>query len=127
MINLFKIYKADLIGILSTSICLMHCIATPILIAFGADFITNPFFKYLFLIISFVSIFKATENVTSTKIALLVWVAFWGFLFSTLFQEEYYWLHYSGYFFAILIIVGHILNIEHCRQCVNHNHNQNEK
>jgi hypothetical protein len=123
--NNTKINKADLIGILSSSICLVHCVATPLLIAFGAGFITNPFFKYLFLIISFVSIFKATENITSTNISLLLWISFWGFLFSTLFQEEYEWLHYSGYLFAILIIIGHILNIKHCRECSKLNENEN--
>ena len=123
--NNTKINKADLIGILSSSICLLHCLATPLLIAFGAGFITNPFFKYLFLIISFVSIFKATENITSKKISLLLWISFWGFLFSTLFQEEYEWLHYSGYLFAILIIIGHILNIRHCRECSKQNENEN--
>jgi hypothetical protein len=123
--NNTKINKADLIGILSSSICLVHCVATPLLIAFGAGFITNPFFKYLFLIISFVSIFKATENITSKKISLLLWISFWGFLFSTLFQEEYEWLHYSGYLFAILIIIGHILNIKHCRECSKLNENEN--
>ena len=123
--NNTKINKADLIGILSSSICLVHCVATPLLIAFGAGFITNPFFKYLFLIISFVSIFKATENITSKKISLLLWISFWGFLFSTLFQEESEWLHYSGYLFAILIIIGHILNIKHCRECSKQNENEN--
>lgn len=123
--NPTKINKADIIGILSSSICLVHCVATPLLIAFGAGFITNPFFKYLFLIISFVSIFKATENITNKKISLLLWISFWGFLFSTLFQEEYEWLHYSGYFFAILIIIGHILNIKHCKECSKQNENEN--
>jgi len=90
MINTFNINKADLTGILSSSICLVHCIATPLLIAFGAGFMTNPFFKYLFLIISFAAVFKATEKVTHTKIALFLWVSFLGFLLSTLFQEEYH-------------------------------------
>jgi hypothetical protein len=120
MISTSKINRADFLGIVSSSLCLVHCIATPLLITFGAGFITNPFFKYLFLIISFASIFKATENVNNTKIALLLWVSFWGFLFSTLFQEEYEWLHYSGYFFAILIITGHVLNIKYCKQCLKH-------
>jgi hypothetical protein len=106
MISTSKISKADFIGIVSSSLCLVHCIATPLLIAFGAGFITNPVFKYLFLIISFVSIFKATGNNKNTKIASLLWVSFWGFLFSSLFQEKYEWLHYSGYFFAVLIIMG---------------------
>lgn len=117
MINATKINKADTIGILSSSICLVHCIATPLLIAFGAGFMTNPFFKYLFLMISFVAIFKATTKITHPKIALLLWVSFGGFLFSTLFEEKYHGLHYSGYFFALLIIIGHLLNIKHCKEC----------
>ncbi len=121
MIKAQKYSFANLIGIVSSSICLVHCVATPLLIAFGAEYIINPSFKYLFLILSFASIFKATENVTNTKNAILLWVSFWGFLFSTLFQEEYEWLHYSGYFFTILIIVGHIINIKHCKQCASHN------
>ena len=125
MNNVTKINKADLIGILSSSICLVHCIATPLLIAFGVGFLTNPFFKYLFLIISFISIFKATVKITHTKIAFLLWVSFVGFLFSTLFQEKYHWLHYSGYFFALLIIIGHLINIKHCNDCLKPEKNEN--
>ncbi len=117
MVKTSKINKADIIGILSSSICLVHCIATPFLIIYGIGFMTNPIFKYLFLILSFVSIFKATENVQHTKIAALLWVSFWGFLFSNLFHEEYHWLDYFEYLFAGLIIIGHILNIKYCKQC----------
>lgn len=127
MNSISKINKADFIGIVSSSLCLVHCIATPLLIAFGAGFITNPIFNYFFLIISFASIFKATKHVNNTKIALLLWVSFWGFLFSSLFHEEYHWLHYSGYFFSILIIIGHILNIRYCKQCSNHQYDESEK
>jgi len=119
MINSTKINKADIIGILSSSICLVHCIATPILIVCTDSCCENPVLKCLFIVISFISIFKATEKITHTKIALLLWISFLGFLFSTLFQEEYNLLHYSGYFFAILIIIGHILNIKYCKQCSN--------
>jgi hypothetical protein len=124
MISTSKISKADLIGILSSSLCLVHCIAMPFLIAFGAGFISNPIFKYLFLIISFLSIFKATESINNTKISLLLWVSFWGFLFSNLFEEEYHWLEYTGYFFGILIIIGHLLNMKHCRHCSKHNEDE---
>ncbi|MCA4900050.1 MAG: MerC domain-containing protein [Bacteroidota bacterium] len=124
MISASKINKADLIGILSSSLCLVHCIAMPFLIAFGAGFITNPIFKYLFLIISFLSIFKATENINNTKISLLLLVSFWGFLFSNLFEEDFRWLEYTGYFFGILTIIGHLLNMKYCKHCSNHNEDE---
>ena len=125
MINTIKLNKADIIGVLSSSICLVHCIATPLLIAFGAGFLTNPFFKYLFLIISFISILKATEKITHPKNSFLLWVSFWGFLFSTLLQEEFHWLLYSGYFFALLIITGHLLNIKYYKQFTKPDENEN--
>ncbi len=127
MINTTKSHKADIIGIVSSSICLVHCIATPLLIAVGSGFFTNPVFNYLFLIISFVSIFKATGKGIQPKMGLLLWGSFSGFLFSTLFHEEYHWLHYTGYFFGMLIITGHVLNIRNCKKCSNYNHNENEK
>jgi hypothetical protein len=108
---------ADYIGIVGTSICFVHCIATPLLITIGASFFTSAIFKYCFLIIAFVSIFKATEKTTSLKIGLLLWFAFWGFTFSILFEEYHHWLHYTSYCFSILIITGHCLNIKHCNQC----------
>lgn len=125
MIKTTKINKADIIGILSSSICIVHCVATPLLIAYGIGFMTNPKFKYLFLIISFVSIFKASENVKHPQIALLLWFSFLGFLFSNLFHEEFHWLDYFEYFFAGLIITGHILNIKHCKQCSQIDENEN--
>jgi hypothetical protein len=121
------VHKADIIGIVSSSICLIHCIGTPLLIAFGAGFVANSMFTYFFLIISFVAIFKSTENSTNKILSCILWCSFLGFLISTLFEEKYYWLHYAGYFFTILIIVTHLLNIRHCRQCSNHNHNKNDK
>lgn len=117
MIKYNKINNADIIGILSSSICLIHCLATPLLIAFGVGFINNLGFKYLFLIISFLSVYKATEKINNTKIALLLYISFWGFLLSSLFEEDYDFLHYAEYIFAILIIIGHFINIKHCKKC----------
>jgi MerC mercury resistance protein len=125
MIKRIKFNKADLIGIISSSICLVHCLATPLLIGLGMGFISNPFFKYSFLVISFVSIYKATENISNKKIISLLWVSFLGFLFSSILQEEHHWLHYSEYLFALLIILGHILNIRYCRSCVKQDKNEN--
>lgn len=117
MINSEKYNRADAIGIGISSLCLLHCIATPVLIALGAAFFTQPAVTYLFLATSFTAVFKATEYSTNTKITLLLWISFWGFMFSILFEEEYFLLHYTTYFFSVLVILGHILNIKHCKSC----------
>jgi hypothetical protein len=106
----YKLKKADFLGILSSSICLVHCITTPLLIAFGTSFISSDLFKYMFLILSFWAVLSTTKNQKPTKIVILLWISFFGFSFSNLFQERYDYLHYTGYFFTILLIFGHLLN-----------------
>jgi hypothetical protein len=117
MVKDTKIRKFDIIGILSASICLVHCIATPFLIVLGASFLTQPFIKYVFLITSFVAVFKTTNKSKNTKISILLLISFWGFLFTTLFDEQYEWLHFLTYLFSFLIILGHLLNIKYCKTC----------
>jgi len=115
---------ADYTGILNAVICLLHCLLPAVLSGLGI--ITEyPIVTYFFVIISFITIYQSTKKTRTYLISLLFWVSFLGFLFSTLFQEEYEWLHYSGYLFAILIIIGHILNIKHCRECSKQNENEN--
>jgi len=112
-----KISWSDFIGILSSSLCLIHCLATPILITVGIGFLDNHLTTYFFLVISFLSIYKATQNCKKPKISFLLWGSFFGFLFSTLLHQYFEWLHTLSYLFAIAIIYGHILNIKHCKSC----------
>jgi predicted membrane protein len=102
---------------LSSSICLVHCLATPVLVTLGAGFFAWPGIKYLFLVISFFSVYYATRESKHTRIAAFLWICFWGFLFSSLFHEGREWLHYLNYFFSLLIITGHLLHLRRCRKC----------
>lgn len=120
----YKINKADLIGILSSSICLVHCVATPLLVLFSVNIFTNPAFDLLFLFVALGSIFKATQNTSNIKIALLLWFSFVGFMIATLFHDFFEWLHYLGYLFALLLIIGHLLNIKNCNKCSSNNDNK---
>jgi len=119
MISSEKTKFVNLIGIASTSICLIHCIAAPLIVMLGAGYFTQPFVTYIFLSVSFIAIFNITQKASNSKISLLLWVSFCGFLFCTLFQEQYEWLHFPGYLFASMIIIGHILNIKYCKSCKN--------
>lgn len=110
-----KINRADLTGILSSSLCLIHCIATPLLITLGVGIFTHPLVKYLFLIIAFISIIKATQHTTDKRISYLLWFSFTGFFTSNILHHQSEWFHYAEYLFALMIITGHILNIKNCK------------
>jgi hypothetical protein len=114
---MIKYGKADIIGVIGSSFCLVHCIATPILISVSSVLFANPDIKYVFILIAFGSVYKAAGTVRNLKTGLLLWGSFMGFLFSTLFHEEVHWLHDASVIFSCLLIFGHILNIRQCRAC----------
>jgi len=119
MTNTKKIKLADFIGITSASVCMVHCVATPLLITLGVGFFTEPIIKYLFLFIAFISIYKATENLNSPKLIFFLWASFGGFLLSTVLHEHHEFFEYAGYLFSILVILAHILNIQHYKKYKN--------
>ena len=64
-----QIRLADSISILTSGICLIHCLATPLLLVVGyGSFIEQEGSKYIFVIISFLSIFYAVKDSSSLKI-----------------------------------------------------------
>ena len=102
---------ADHTGILASALCLVHCLAAPVLVFIGAGIVTNPVFSYLFVIVSFVSIWKAARASQQKKLNTLLWVAFIVFGTSIIFEEQYHWLHYTGYFSSATLVVGHALRL----------------
>lgn len=113
-----KTYRlADITGIINSSICIVHCIATPILISLGAYFLESPIFAYLFIAIAFATIVRAIKRTTSNKIKTALWIGFAGLSTSLLLEETWAGFEYAGYIFSALLIVTHIVNIKHCKKC----------
>ncbi len=109
--------KANHVGIINSSICLLHCIATPVLIGLGASFITHPFLNYLFIVISIVSAGIATKNTQLLSIKVMLWLGVIGFGACLLLEDAWVGFEYLGYAFSFAIIVTHVINIKHCKKC----------
>ncbi|HMO31729.1 MAG TPA: MerC domain-containing protein [Lacibacter sp.] len=107
----------DYIGISSASLCLVHCIASPILLASGAYFIEEPWLKYVFIITAFFSIYFSLKEQTNSKVVFLLWAGFLLFLFSLLFEKAFPVLEYVSWVASLIIISGHIWNIKTCPKC----------
>jgi hypothetical protein len=114
MIQTNKIYWADKLGAISAFICIIHCLAVPTFLAMGIGFLSNPIIAFLFIIIAFFSIYKATKGKFSKGINVFLWVAFIGFVISILLEERAEIFEYGMFIFSILIIVGHIYNMRNC-------------
>lgn len=109
--------KSDVLGIINSSLCIVHCIATPVLIGLGAHYLESPLFSYLFVAIAFASIFIAAKKTTSKKIKTALWISFIGLAISLLLENKWEGFEYTGYLFSASTIITHIRNIKYCRKC----------
>ena len=124
MINKLSI-KSDSIGAIASSLCLAHCIATPILfvmqpLAVHAE--TAPVWwknlDYTFLLLSFFAVYWSVKNSSKTWVKYALWVS-WIALTSAILNEKMELLHLGEivvYGPAISLIFLHLYNRKYC-QC----------
>ena len=120
------INNSDSIGALASTLCLIHCLATPFIFVVqscaASCCASAPawwvFVDYLFLTISFFSIRRSTQTSQSETIKYALWTC-WVLLLSLILNESIEIFLISKnilYFIAILLTSLHIYNLRHC-QC----------
>lgn len=127
--------NSDLIGVCASTLCTIHCLATPFL--FLATACTKTccsgaptwwlWIDYAFLLISFFAVYRSTKTTTKSWIKPTLWFA-WSALFAFIFLEQNTELHLSNYYkysAASLLTIVHIYNLKYCqcktdKCCTNH-------
>ena len=115
----------DRIGIIASSLCMIHCIITPFI--FVAKACTEiccaetplwwQIIDYLFLIISFTAIYFITKNNKSIWFKILFWLP-WVVLFLTLLNHTFVLIQIPKNFIyipALSIVVLHLYNLKYCK------------
>ena len=118
--------KPDSIGALASSLCLIHCLATPFL--FVAKTCTDTccdsspawwfFVDYMFLIISCWAVYQSTQNTSKKFMKPLLW-GLWSLLFFAIVNEKLLWVVMSKnvtYTIAISLALVHLYSLRYC-QC----------
>ncbi len=126
MSNILKIEqaKADTLGIIASSLCLIHCIATPFLFIAKACAATccsaTPswwkWIDYLFIIVSFIAIYFATKNTTKKWMKIALWSS-WIVLLFTIVNESFTLIPLPEsfiYFPTLSIVLLHLYNYKYC-------------
>ena len=120
--------KTDSIGVIASTLCLTHCIATPfIFIAQNCSMVccdSAPvwwsFIDYFFLVVSFFAVYRSTQTTSSYWIKPFLWLS-WSVLFIIKKKKKIAWFPLSEqaiYFPALTLIVLHLYNKKYC-QCNN--------
>lgn len=119
--------RFDLMGVIASGLCMIHCIATPFLFIAQACAVSccadAPVWwqvvDYLFIIISFFAIYFATKKSTNRWVRMALWGA-WGLLLLVLLSKTFIIPSLSKVFIYVpaLSIVGlHVYNLKYCK-CV---------
>lgn len=118
------IQKSNGIGAIASSICLVHCLATPFLFVVQACTasccestpIWWQWIDYLFLFVAFFAVYHSARTTTHKLIGIGLWIS-WSVLLFIVLNEKTQWItlpRYSIYFPALSLIVLHIYNRKFC-------------
>ncbi|MDO6737434.1 MerC domain-containing protein [Wenyingzhuangia sp. 2_MG-2023] len=118
--------KPDYIGAMASTLCLIHCIATPFIFIVQSCSITNcngvptwwGFIDYFFLVISFFAVYRSTQTTSEKWMKTLLWIAFFT-LFIIITNEKNAWFYLDETFIyvpAVALIGLHLYNKKYC-QC----------
>ncbi len=115
----------DNIGIIASTLCTIHCIATPFLFVARACSVTccsdAPIWwvliDYLFLVISFYAIFFIHKNLTIKWLRASFWIS-WTILLITIVNQSIDIIYLPKNFIyipSIVIVVLHYYNLKYCK------------
>jgi hypothetical protein len=113
-------HRADYVGITGSVLCLVHCLATPVLLVTANwlrdDTVREGFLNldYAFILVNVVAVWTAAQR-ASRRIALALWVSLSLFAVGILFEDLNPAFEYLGYVASLSLIVSHFTNIRHCR------------
>lgn len=125
-----SIQKPDIIGAVSSSLCAIHCLVTPILFAAQSYALNDhhhhhhesPIWwsnlDFLFLVISVFAIYRSSKNSSNKYIKIGLWSS-WLILFLLILNEKNELLHLPEiltYIAAFTLAFLHIYNLNYC-QC----------
>ena len=120
------LHKSDNIGILSSTLCILHCLVTPFVFLTQAYTINNyasihTYWKYidfLFLMVSFFAVYRSAKTTSSTIIRTALWINF-SILLAVIMNEkmELFSIPESfTYIAASSLVLLHVYNLNYC-QC----------
>mgnify|MGYP001266929021 CR=1 FL=1 len=115
----------DSFGIIASTLCMIHCIATPFIFIAKACSATccsdAPLWwqviDYLFLIISFIAIYFISKNLSIRWLKMSFWIS-WVILLFTILNHSLLIVNLPNNFIyipAIAIIILHFYNLQFCK------------
>lgn len=118
--------KADYVGIAGSVLCLIHCLAMPVVLMGSAltphDHLSIGFLNldYLFIGVNALAVFFATRHYAQPAIKRALWGFLALFTAGLLLEHTNDFFRYVGYVASAGLVITHLINIRQHR--LNHTH-----
>lgn len=120
------IKNSDSLGALASTLCVIHCLATPLLFIAQSCSLSccesSPMWwsslDFLFLFISFIAVVQSSKNTINNFTRKALWIS-WTILFLLIVNEKFLWFPLPkmiAYVSAFTLASLNIYNLKHC-QC----------
>jgi len=117
--------NSDFFGVLTCSLCLLHCISTPLILISFTSLNTElsmsyswwSNFDYVFIFISFFMVYFSSRVTPVKMMKYLFWLS-WGILFLIIINEKtelFQFSEYTTYLAALALSLLHIYNLKYCK------------
>ncbi|HEX9956478.1 MAG TPA: MerC domain-containing protein [Fibrella sp.] len=118
--------KADYIGITGSVLCLIHCLAAPVVVMTSSllrdDTLRTGFLSldYVFIAINIVAVYFAARQHTSSAIRTALWSFLFLFTLGLLLENVNPLFEYIAYAASTGLVISHLLNLRHHRLVHSH-------
>ncbi|MDW7691435.1 MerC domain-containing protein [Flammeovirgaceae bacterium SG7u.111] len=117
---------ADLIGISGSVLCLIHCLAVPIIALFSAGLTSAHQHlgvgnDIIFMFVCLVAVYFAVRTAASSSIKIALWVFMGTFFISMSLGRNFHeleWMEYLAHISTLGLIITHIVNIKEKKKTV---------
>jgi predicted neutral ceramidase superfamily lipid hydrolase len=106
-------------GIASATLCVVHCILTPFLLIIIAKYEWWENLTYLFLAVSLYAVYEAIKAKPPKYILSLICGSYVLLIAFLLLEETWYLAEPLSYIASLGLVIGHVLNVRHCKNCIN--------
>ena len=127
MLNI-SLQKSDALGVISSALCMAHCIATPFLFLVTVTSCSQSccssapiwyqWLDYVFILISFFAVFHSTKSSNVKWIKFALWLSWLGLLLAILNANVFQWVYLSNNikFIPSFCLIGfHLYNLKFCK------------
>ena len=117
-----SIKNSDYLGVISSLVCLAHCILTPLLFLSQATIVSHEvpmiwqLLNYIFITLSFIAVYFSSKKTTKIFIKMGFWIN-WSLLFLCILNESIEAFSVPElfmYIFAAALCLLHIYSLKYC-------------